>query len=507
MAWLLRGLAFLVLLAGAGAEAGAAEAPAERPPEIPFEKYVLPNGLRVILHQDHSSPLVAVNLWYYVGSKDERAGRTGFAHLFEHLMFMGSKHAPYPSFDAILEAWGGNNNASTSNDRTNYFEIGPSNLLETFLWLEADRMATLAEEITDEALGKQRLVVQNERRQSSENRPYGKVQLLLPELLYPPGHPYHWPVIGSHADLEAARVDDVKDFFRRFYVPANASLVIAGDFDAAGAKRLVDRYFAWQPRRPVPAPPAPKPVVLTADVRRDLEDKVQLARLDVNWHSPASFAPGDAELDVAAQILGGGKSSRLYRSLVYDKRLAQSAQAGQSSNQLDGRFRVTVTAKPGKTLEESERAAGEEVARLAAQPPTAEEVERARNKILFDLYREIDSLDGRADMLNRYENQLGDPGGLAKDIARYRAVTPEGVSKTLAQVVAGKKVVIRTFPEKKPAEKKPAAESKPPAAPAPGSASAPSAASPPGSSPAPAAAPARGSTPAAAPAAKKEAKP
>src|SRR5215831_13029668 len=214
--------------------------------KIDFEKLVLPNGLTVILHVDRSSPLVAVNLWYHVGSKDEAPGRTGFAHLFEHLMFMGSRHAPYPAFDAIMESWGGHNNGTTSNDRTNYYEIGPRNLLETFLWLEADRLATLPDVITEEELGRQRKVVQNERRQSYENRPYGRAELLIPETMYPPAHPYAWPTIGSHEDLEAASVDDVREFFARFYLPSNATLAIAGDFDPAEARALAERYFGWQ---------------------------------------------------------------------------------------------------------------------------------------------------------------------------------------------------------------------------------------------------------------------
>src|SRR5215510_14283215 len=229
---------------------------------IPFDTFVLENGLPVILHVDRSSPLVAVDVWYHVGSKDEAPGRTGFAHLFEHLMFMGSRNAPYPAFDAIMENWGGHNNGTTSNDRTNYYEIGPRNLLETFLWLEADRLATLPDVITDEELERQRKVVQNERRQSYENRPYGRGELVVPEAMYPPEHPYHWPTIGSHADLEAASVNDVRAFFARFYLPSNASLCIAGDFDPDEARRLVQRYFGWQPAGDRPPRPAPAPATL-----------------------------------------------------------------------------------------------------------------------------------------------------------------------------------------------------------------------------------------------------
>jgi predicted Zn-dependent peptidase len=416
--------------------------------DIPFERYQLPNGLTVILHVDRSSPLVAVNVHYHVGSKDEPPGRTGFAHLFEHLMFMGSKDAPYPSFDTVMEAWGGHNNGSTSTDRTNYYEVGPANLLATFLWLEADRLATLPEVITDEELGKQRKVVQNERRQSYENRPYGRAQLLIPESLYPPTHPYHWPTIGSHQDLEAARVEDVRAFFRRFYVPSNASLVIAGDFDPAQARTLVDRYFGWQPARPVPDKGKAPPVALAKEKVVEVTDKVQLPRLYVIWPSPPVFAPGDADLDMAATILGSGKSSRLYRSLVFDKKIAQDVFSNQSSAALGSQLLMVATAKPGHTLDELRRGIDAELAAMRAQPPTAEEVEGARTRILADLYRSIDSLEQRADMLNRYQQLLGDPGGLPRDVARYRAVTAASIHDALARATVAPPLVVRVLPEK-----------------------------------------------------------
>jgi zinc protease len=420
-------------------------------PSVPFERYLLPNGMPVILHVDRSSPLVVVNVYYHVGSKDEPPGRTGFAHLFEHLMFMGSKHAPYPSFDTVMEAWGGHNNGSTNTDRTNYFEVGPSNLLETFLWLEADRLATLADVITDGELGKQRKVVQNERRQSYENRPYGRAQLLISESLYPAGHPYHWPTIGSHQDLEAARVDDVRAFFRRFYVPANASVVIAGDFDPARARTLVGRYFGWQPRRPVPPKGSAPPVRLVQDKLVEVTDRVQLPRLYLVWPSPAVFAPGDADLDLGAAILGAGKSSRLYRALVFEQKIAQEVSADQDGAALGGKLMVVATAKPGHTLDELGRAVDAEVARMRAEPPTAGEVEGARNRRLAGLYRAVDNLEQRADLLNRYELMLGDPGGLARDVARYRAVTPASIQASFARVTAAPRLLLRVTPEPKPA--------------------------------------------------------
>jgi zinc protease len=418
--------------------------------KIDFEKLVLSNGLTLVLHVDRSSPLVAVNLWYHVGSKDEVPGRTGFAHLFEHLMFMGSKNAPYPAFDAIMESWGGHNNGSTSNDRTNYYEIGPRNLLETFLWLEADRLATLADVITEEELNKQRKVVQNERRQSYENRPYGRAELVIPEVMYPADHPYHWPTIGSHEDLEAASVDDVRAFFRRFYLPANASLCIAGDFDPDLAREYVERYFGWQPRLARPRPPSPPPATLAADRDITVTDRVQLPRLRLTWHAPALFAPGDADLDLAAHVAGGGKSSRLYRALVFERRIAQDVFAYQSSQMLGSLFHVGVTAKPGHGLDELERAVNEELARLASEGPKDAEVQRARNTHLADFFKSLDHLQTRADLLNHYQHLLGDPGGVDRDVARYAATTTSSVREAFSAVTRAPRLAVRILPDEKP---------------------------------------------------------
>jgi len=415
---------------------------------IAFDTFVLENGLPVILHVDRSSPLVAVDVWYHVGSKDESPGRTGFAHLFEHLMFMGSRNAPYPAFDAIMESWGGHNNGTTSNDRTNYYEIGPRNLLETFLWLEADRLATLPDVITDEELERQRKVVQNERRQSYENRPYGRAELVVPEAMYLPNHPYHWPTIGSHADLEAATVTDVRAFFESFYRPSNASLVIAGDFDPAAARALVEKYFGWQPKRPRPTrAPQPATPVLERDVEIALTDRVQLPRLRLTWHSPALFAPGDADLDMAAHVLGGGKSSRLYKALVFEQRIAQDAFAYQSSQILGSLFQVGATAKPGHNLDEITAAVTAEIDRLASDGPTEAELARARNTHLADFYKSLDHLQTRADLLNHYQHVLGDPDGVARDVARYERTTAESVREAFARVAAARHLDLRISPE------------------------------------------------------------
>src|SRR5436190_610699 len=415
---------------------------------IAFDTFVLDNGLPVILHLDRSSPLVAVDVWYHVGSKDESPGRTGFAHLFEHLMFMGSRNAPYPAFDAIMEAWGGHNNGTTSNDRTNYYEIGPRNLLETFLWLEADRLATLSDVITDEELERQRKVVQNERRQSYENRPYGRAELVVPEAMYPPDHPYHWPTIGSHEDVEAATVADVRAFFERFYRPSNASLVIAGDFDPAAARALVERYFGWQPSLPPPErAPRPAQPRLDRDVQIALTDRVQLPRLRLSWHSPALFADGDADLDMAAHVLGGGKSSRLYRSLVFEKRIAQDAFAYQGSQLLGSMFQVGATAKPGHDLDEAMAAINHEIDRLASDGPTDAELARARNLHLADFYKGLDHLQTRADLLNHYQHVIGNPDGVARDVARYERTTTASVRDAFARVAASRHLDLRILPE------------------------------------------------------------
>jgi predicted Zn-dependent peptidase len=416
--------------------------------KIAFDKFVLQNGLTVILHEDRSSPLVAVDLWYHVGSKDESPGRTGFAHLFEHLMFMGSRNAPYPAFDSIMESWGGHNNGTTSNDRTNYYEIGPRNLLETFLWLEADRLATLPDVITQEELERQRKVVQNERRQSYENRPYARGELEIPAAMYPDAHPYHWPTIGSHEDIEAATVADVQAFFERFYRPSNASLVIAGDFDPDEARRLVDRHFGWQPAREPPPRRTPPPVPpLTSDVGIMLRDRVQLPRLRLVWHAPALFAPGDADLDLAAHVLAGGKSSRLYRTLVFERHIAQDVFAYQGSQLWSSLFHIGATAKPGHELPEIQAAVEAEMTRLAAEGPTDAELARARNTHLADFYKSLDHLQTRADLLNHYEHVLGDPGGVERDVARYQDATRTSVRDAFARTLSGRHLDLRTLPE------------------------------------------------------------
>ncbi len=412
---------------------------------IPHERYRLDNGLDVLLHPDAALPQVVVNLWYRVGSRDETPGRSGFAHLFEHLMFMGTERLPVGAFDHTLESNGGWNNAWTSEDATDYYDVGPANLLETMLWLEADRMRGLGRGMTQEKLDLQRDVVRNERRQSYEDEPYGGAWLALPELLYPADHPYGHPVIGSHEDLEAASVDDVRAFFAQWYAPDNASLVIAGAFDPARVREQVQRWFgdiapARGPgRASAQRPPAPQRPLL------ELTDKVQLPQSTLCWHTPAVFEAGDAELDLLSSILGSGRSSRLYRRLVYAG-LAQEVQAAQMSQDLSSIFFIQTRPTPGHEIEELEAAIHEEIDRIAEHGPSEEELERARNQYEMRFLRKQESLQSRASALNRYLNSLGEPDGLAQDLARYDVVTRQGVADSARSLSRSLAATLRVRP-------------------------------------------------------------
>ncbi|MRG91628.1 M16 family metallopeptidase [Polyangium spumosum] len=418
--------------------------------KVPFEKYTLPNGLTVILHEDHALPLVTVNTMVKVGSRFEEPKRTGFAHLFEHLMFMGTRRAPPKMFDTWMESEGGWNNAWTSEDRTDYFDVGPAHTLKLLLWLEADRFSSLADEMTKDKLDVQREVVRNERRQRTENEPYGKVELRLPELLFPPGHPYHHPVIGSHEDLQAATVDDVKGFFKRWYVPNNAALVVAGDFSSAEVKPLIEKWFGAIPSSPVPAAPAAKPVKLDKVVRESLTDKVELGKVVMAWHSPARYAPGDAELDLLSVILTDGKASRLYKALVYDKAIAQEVSAYQASADLGSYFLVEAIARPGVTLAQLEAAIDEEIKKITNEAVSGAEITRAKNQFETSFVSRLQSVTARASMLAQYETYVGDPGYAEKDLARYRAVTPEALQRTAKSTLdTNARVIIHVEPEKK----------------------------------------------------------
>jgi zinc protease len=394
---------------------------------VGYTRFRLPNGLDVILHEDHTVPAVSVNLWYHVGSVREKPGRTGFAHLFEHLMFMGSKNAPEGKLDQWLEAAGGDNNASTSTERTNYFENVPSNATDLPLFLESDRMGYLVDAMTPAKVDAQRAVVKNERRQSYENRPYGLASIVLDENLYPPDYPYHWPTIGSMADLSAASYDDVVNFFRTYYLPNNASLVIAGDIDPAKTKARVEYWFGDIKAGPAVPPQAAPVAYLAAEKRIVQEDKVQLPRLYMAWLTPAGFTPGDAELDLLANVLAGDKNSRLYKRLVYDMQVAQDVTAFQASSRLNSVFEIIATARGGHTLTEIERVIQEEINRVKAEPPSAHELGRAVNQFEASFLDRLENLGGLADQLNGYVAMTGNPDYFNEDLARYKAIDPAAV--------------------------------------------------------------------------------
>jgi zinc protease len=437
-----------------GQAPGAAQTPAE-PLQVPYRLFTLPNGLTVILHQDRSVPVVAVNTWYHVGSANERPGRTGFAHLFEHLMFEGSKHVEEGEFDTLLEAAGGNNNGSTENDRTNYIVDVPANALELALFLESDRMGYLLDTMSPERVNGQRDVVKNERRQNYENRPYGFAFLELSKMLFPDQHPYSWPTIGYMEDLTAASHEDVVAFFKKYYAPNNASLVIAGDIDFDRTQQLVEKWFGEIPRGAVVEPLAPPVAPLLTEVKRKtITDQVQLPRLHLAWLTPPAYSPGDAALDVAASILTSGKNSRLFKRLVYDTQIAQNIGAFQDSQRLSGTFLIIATARPGHTVEEMQKAIDEEMERLRRDPPDARELQRAINEIEASFYRQMERVggfSGKAEQLNAYYFAGGNPDFFAEDLARYKALTPADVQAAVRRwLPAERRVELVVAPETKP---------------------------------------------------------
>ena len=430
-------LLLLALSTPAAAQSAASMAVAAPPKiELAYTQFTLPNGLTVILHEDHSVPVVSTNMWYHVGSARERPGRTGFAHLFEHLMFMGSGHVKPGEFDDWLERSGGTNNGSTENDRTNYWINVPSNALELALFLESDRMGYLLESMTPKTVDAQRDVVKNERRQSYENRPYGSADLALGEMLYPDGHPYHWPVIGYMPDLTAASYDDVVEFFKKYYAPGNASLVVAGDIEPVSARALVEKWFGDVKRGANVEPMTIPGVALTGVQKKSMTDKVQLQRIYLAWLTPAHFAPGDAALDMVADELAGGKNSRLYKRLVYDMQIAQDVSAYQASQALSSYFLIQATARPGHTAEELQKVIDEEIVKLQTTAPAAHDFERSVNQIEASFYNRMERVGGfggKADQLNAYFTATGDADYFNEDLARYRALSPSDIRAAAAK--------------------------------------------------------------------------
>lgn len=424
-------------------------------PSLQIEKHTLSNGLQLMLHVDRKLPMVNVNMWFHVGSRDERVGRSGFAHLFEHMMFEGSKNAPEKYFKYAekmgANVFQGGVNGTTSWDRTNYFITVPSANLEHVLWLESDRLATLAEAVTKEKLDNQRDVVRNERRQGLENQPYGRWVKLVFENVLPYRHPYANDVIGSHQDLIAATVDDVKEFFRTYYTPNNLSLAIVGDFDPVEAKKLVEKYFGGIPPGPALDRPARWIPQLQQERIVEVRDRVPQERTYFAWPGPAFFEQGDAELQLASTVLTDGLASRLQRVLVYDNRIATTVDSFFESAEGIGVFVVIATARPGASLSDIEKVVKAEISRLAREGPTAHELTRAKNKwearFITGLER-IGGFGGKADRLNAYNTYLGDPEKFEADILRFRNATQASVRDSVAKWLdAEGRLMVRFRPE------------------------------------------------------------
>ncbi len=395
---------------------------------MPFEEFRLENGLRVFLLRDNSLPIIAVNLWFDVGAKDERVGRTGFAHLFEHLMFMGTETVP--NIDILLESGGGSNNASTREDVTNYYTVAPENMLETVLFIEADRFAHLADAMTQDKLDKQREVVLNERRQSYENQPYGKMWLEMPTMMYPENHPYGHPVIGSVEDIQAATVDNVIDFFQTYYVPANATLVVGGDFDSVHARALIEKYFGAIQARPKPPVVDVPQITMPVKSRLTIEDNVQVPRLTMLWHSPAVMAKGDAELDILSNILCKGQNSRLINRLVYEKQVASNVSCGQLSGRAS-LFLIDAMPLPGVSLEVLEAEILTVLQEIVKEGITEDEFSRTKNSIETAFVKQLQSISSRADSFNSFvffAHSTDFPGG---DLKRYREATTTSLMETV----------------------------------------------------------------------------
>jgi len=440
----------LLLLAALGTRSAHAEEP-----KIAYQKFELANGLKVYVIDDHKAPTAYEVLWFKVGSKEEVANRTGFAHLFEHLMFKGSAHLPDGLLDKVLESAGGWSNAFTSSDMTVYENVAASNFLESMLWIEADRVAGLLDTFDQAKLDNQRDVVLNERRQSYENRPYGMSELLIEEALWPKDHGYHWSTIGYPADLKAAQVKDVAQFFRTYYVPNNATMVIAGDVNFEDTKKLVTKYMGWIPRAPEPARPQYKtPAPIAKEIAIKTTDDVQVPRVYIAWRGPQGFTAEGPALDALGAILGDGKASRLYQRLVYTEKIAQDVRVEFQGQDIGGEIQIVATAKPGTNPDTLIKEITEEVAKISTTAPDAKELERATNAQKAGFLNGLEPTLQRAIQLARYDVQAKDPDYFAKDLARRRAVTTEQIKAVAAKYLKpSARVVLTINPGKKPQEK------------------------------------------------------
>ena len=419
---------------------------------IPFEKLTLPNGLTVILAPNTATPTIAVDVWYHVGSKNERPGRTGFAHLFEHVMFTGSGNVPYGLHDRLTEGVGGNNNGSTNEDRTNYYENIPSNYLESALWMEADRMGFLLDKLDSAKFVAQRDIVQNERRQSTDNQPYGRWFELMHFGMYPEGHPYHWPIVGYMTDLRAASLQDVKDFFKLYYAPTNATLAIVGDFDPAQAKAWVAKYFGDLPRGATITRPAAAPPTVTQEKRMVFEDRVQIPRAYVAWPAVGAKHDDQFALNVLSSILSGSRTARLTKALVYDKQSASELFTFYNAAENVGAMYMMLNPRPGHTLEELLTAADSVIERFKREGPTADEMARALAGLEFQFVSGLQSNLGKAETLLQGSVMFNDPAWYAKRYAKMKAVTAADVKRVANTYLGAGRVVLSVVPEGKTAD-------------------------------------------------------
>ena len=452
-----RFLAALVL--GAAGTLGAQDAPRPTPltpvPKaknqinIPYEKYTLPNGLTVILSQDKSAPTVAVNMSYHVGSKNEVVGRTGFAHLFEHVMFTGSGHVPYGTHDRLTEGVGGGNNGGTSWDETVYYETIPANYLETALWMEADRMGWLLDKLDTTKYNAQRSIVQQERKQRVDNVPYGRAREIIASNMYPSTNPYSWDVIGHLADLQAAPVEAVKEFFRQYYAPNNATVAIVGDFDPVKAKAAVAKYFAEVPRGKAITRPNVAPVTLPREQRMTFVDSAVTSspRLFISWPSASLKSMDQYALSSLGSILAGSRTARLTKELVYDRQLAASVSAGQNSLEDAGNFNITITPRPNVSLTQLELVADSIIDKLKRDGPTADEVTRAKAGDELQFISGLESNLGKAITLASNQSYYGNPGQSFKiDYPRQQAVTAADVKRVAAKYLTSGRIVLSVVP-------------------------------------------------------------
>lgn len=450
MAWLtaLRALKTIVPVGlTIGTLLGSTTAVASSPRAIPIHEFELDNGLEVILSEDRSVPLVAVNIWYHVGSKDEREGLSGFAHLFEHLMFQGAKAHDGEYFEPLREV-GASINGSTNTDRTNYYETLPSQHLPLALWMEADRMGGLLDSLSQEKLDNQREVVRNERRQRYEVPPFGFTWKLLAEGFYPPGHPYRHLTIGTHEDLANADLEAVKAFFQRYYAPNNATLVIVGDFDRRTVKKLVQEYFGPIPQGVTIRAPKVEPARFAEPVVLRHYADVPESRVWVGWHSPPLFAPGDAELDLIAGTLAGAPDTRLEQRLVRETQVAKSVEAYQGSRQLGSTFLINATVAKGHTSDDVVREIRSVIQELLAdRPMTQAEIDAARADLERRSFQSLATIKSRADRLNTYNHMTGDPRYLETDLARYANTTPRAVADFASEILGKPSLELHILPD------------------------------------------------------------